>query len=84
MKNFYLCFSFCIIIFSNAFSQNIISGRITDAAGKAIPSVNVILKNTSFGTTANENGFYELSIPTSTGTLEFSSLGFETKLIEIN
>ncbi|MCF4100844.1 SusC/RagA family TonB-linked outer membrane protein [Gillisia sp. M10.2A] len=84
MKKFYLCLSFCFFAFINVFSQHIINGRVTDAAGTAIPFVSVILKNTSLGTISNENGVYELSIPTSTGTLEFSSLGFETKLIEID
>lgn len=49
-----------------------------------IAYANVYLKNTKFGTTTNKNGFYELkNIPNGNYILTVSSVGFETKTIEI-
>jgi hypothetical protein len=68
-----------------AFSQ--ITGKITSTDGQGIPFVSVTLENTYTGTTANEQGSYELNIK-SPGkyTLLFQSIGFKTKKIplEIN
>ena len=73
-----LCLSF------TAFSQENISGKVIDSTGAAIPFVNVILKNSSMGTTTNSEGFYRLNLNELTGSLEFSSLGFATQIVEIN
>jgi TonB-linked SusC/RagA family outer membrane protein len=82
MKILFLCLSFFLAI--KGFAQNQISGKVSDATGTGIPNVNVILLNSTLGTITNEDGFYTLIIPNLTGTLEFSSLGFQTKLVEID
>lgn len=82
MKILLLCLAFCVSFAGLA--QTIITGKVTDSNGNAIPFANVILKNTSTGTTTNENGNYSLEISDPTGTLEFSSIGYIIISLPIN
>ncbi|CAN5307305.1 SusC/RagA family TonB-linked outer membrane protein [soil metagenome] len=82
MKIILMCLAFCLA--ATGFAQNQVSGKVLDESGTGIPLVNVILKNSSIGTTTNEDGSYQINIPTLEGILEFSSLGYQTRLIEIN
>lgn len=59
-----------------------IKGKVTDKAGQPIPYTTVIIENTYNGTSANDNGLYELTIKEKGKyTLVFQSLGFKTKKI---
>ncbi len=82
MRTLLLCLVFCVSIAGQA--QTIIKGKVTDSNGNAIPFANVILKNTSTGTTTNETGNYSLEVSDPTGTLEFSSIGYTTLSLPIN
>lgn len=54
-----------------------VSGRITSAKdGTELPAVNVRIKNTTRGTVADINGFYELNVRKPGDTLVFSFIGF--------
>jgi TonB-linked SusC/RagA family outer membrane protein len=57
----------------------IITGKITDATGAPLPGVNVIVKGTTVGTTANANGEYTLEIPGDDAILVFSFIGYATQ-----
>lgn len=61
--------------------QRVVTGTVTDAAGKAIPGVNVVVKGTSVATQTDANGVYRISAPVNS-TLVFSSVGFGT--MELN
>jgi hypothetical protein len=59
-----------------------IKGKITSKDGQPIPFVSVTLENTYTGTTANEEGQYELNLKAEGRyTLIFQSLGFKTKKV---
>lgn len=61
-----------------------IQGKITDANGNPIPFASVAIENTYTGTTANEQGQYELSIKnTGSYTVVYQSLGYKTKKQQI-
>lgn len=61
-----------------AFSQ--IKGKITSSDGETIPFASITIENTYTGTSANENGEYELNVKkTGNYTVVFQSLGFKTK-----
>lgn len=60
-----------------------ITGTISTAEGEPIPFVNVILKGTSTGTSADMDGNYAISAPAD-GTLVFSYIGYATREIAIN
>ncbi|KSA12790.1 Outer membrane protein Omp121 [Maribacter dokdonensis DSW-8] len=65
-------------------AQETITGTVKDTDGNTIPYVNIVLSGTLNGTTTNENGIYTIDVPNLSGALEFSVLGYETKIITIN
>jgi TonB-dependent starch-binding outer membrane protein SusC len=56
--------------------ERVISGAVTDASGKGVPGVSVTIKGQSGGTTTNESGAYNISVPVSARTLIFTSVGY--------
>jgi len=57
-----------------------ISGRVTDRqSGDGLPGVTVLLRGTTVGVSTNSDGTYTLSVPTSGGTLTFTSVGYITQ-----
>ena len=62
------------------FSQVKISGKVTGVDGQGIPLVSVQIRNTSFGTTTDNSGNFELDASLNPGnyTIEFSGIGFKT------
>ncbi len=85
MKN-KLLFTFSLLVFlaSTAVAQEerTIEGTVTDAEGKSLPGVNVLVKGTNIGTATNAEGHYEITISEENVTLIFSMVGFEQQ--EIN
>ncbi len=73
-----------LVLFITSLTYGQIKGKITATTGEAIPFANITVENTYTGTTANENGQYELALK-STGkyTLIFQSLGYKTKKLTI-
>ncbi|WP_167597558.1 TonB-dependent receptor [Leeuwenhoekiella sp. ZYFB001] len=67
---------------------NAISGTVVDQNGNALPNANVYLENTNYGTSSNEDGFYQISnISNGTYVVKVSEMGFKTftsKAITIN
>ncbi len=61
----------------------IISGRVTDETGQALPGETVLLKNTSNGTTTNAEGTYRLTVPTTNATLVVSYVGYLSQEIAV-
>ncbi|MEX2601871.1 MAG: TonB-dependent receptor [Balneolaceae bacterium] len=62
----------------SAQSQSV-SGTVTSVAdGEALPGVNIAVKGTTMGTTSDFNGEYSLTVPSSSDTLVFSFIGYET------
>ncbi len=59
-----------------------IRGKVTDKTGQPIPYTTVIIEHTYNGTSANDNGLYELIVKDKGQyTLIFQSLGYKTKKI---
>ena len=58
-----------------AFAQNSVSGKVTDAKGEVIPGVSVIVKGTTTGTMTDLDGNYRLNVRPG-ATLVFSCVGF--------
>ncbi|WP_047417828.1 SusC/RagA family TonB-linked outer membrane protein [Cellulophaga sp. Hel_I_12] len=68
-----ICFS------AMAFSQQTISGTVTDGENNPLSYVNVALKGSNKGSITNEDGNFEIVISNEGNTLIFSALGFQTK-----
>ncbi len=60
-----------------------ITGKITGDNGEALSGVSVTIKGTSRGTTSNNNGEFELTVPEN-GTLVISYIGYQSQEIAIN
>lgn len=74
----------CLLFFacSTAFAQKVVSGKVTDEAGAAIPGANVLLKGTSTGTVTDANGVYSISVPDDSardGILVISFIGYASR-----
>lgn len=67
-------------------AQHEVSGRVTDARGEPLPMVNVTLRGTSLGVSANEEGRFKIAIPSeraNDGVLVFSFVGYKSTSIPI-
>ncbi len=61
-----------------------IRGTITDSKSSTIPGVNIILLDTNYGTSSNEDGTYSLkSIPIGDYKVKFSAIGYSSKIENI-
>ncbi|MCV6628332.1 MAG: TonB-dependent receptor [Flavobacteriaceae bacterium] len=83
MQSYILMFFFLVIGGATTWSQQTVSGKVTDKKGNLLLGVNVYLEGTYDGGTTNENGNF--SFETQEGgvqVLHISFLGFETQRIE--
>lgn len=64
-------------------ADRVISGSVTDERGLGLPGVNIIIKGTNRGTTANADGNFRLNVPEG-NTLVFSLVGYITREARID
>lgn len=57
-------------------AQKTFSGKVTDNNGEPLIGVSVALKGASVGTISDVDGMYSIDVPSNSGTLQFSYLGF--------
>lgn len=70
---------FFIPILLSAQQKNTISGYVSDGGnGEKLLGANIYIVETQEGTVTNEYGYYSLSLPEGSYTLQFSYLGFNT------
>ena len=65
-----------------AFAQNSVYGKVTDATGAPIIGAGVLIKGTQSGTITNTDGSYQIKVQPG-ATLVFSSLGFSDKEVVV-
>lgn len=72
---------FCVNLSSYVFGQNTssISGTVFDESNQPIVGAVVAIKNTSKGTTTDENGKYTIMVPNQEAVLVFSFIGYKTQ-----
>lgn len=84
MRKLLLLASSFLLLFGHAFAQNkTITGKITDEAGKPVPSATITIKGTRMGTSSGADGSFTLSVPPTSKTLTVSAIGWITREIEI-
>ncbi len=77
---------FLIFLSATSFGQNarIITGKVTDSGGAALPGTNVIVLGTSTGVQADLNGSYSITVQDpATAVLEFSFIGYAKQQITV-
>jgi TonB-linked SusC/RagA family outer membrane protein len=84
MRRLVLFFMGLIISSGYLWAQNrTITGKVTDESGAALSGASVVVKGTTFGTTAGTDGAFSLSVPSSGKTLVVSFQGFTTQELSI-
>ncbi|MCK9640420.1 MAG: DUF5686 and carboxypeptidase regulatory-like domain-containing protein [Prolixibacteraceae bacterium] len=78
MRKFLILFSFFWLLANLASAHNL-KGNIKDKSGQPIPYATVFFKEGSQGTTTNENGDFEILLPSGNYTVTYRSLGFKPK-----
>lgn len=65
-------------------AQNkIITGKVTDNSGEALPGVTIVEKGTTNGTVTRPDGNFSLSVSSDASVLVFSYIGMETQEVNI-
>ncbi|UAM97146.1 TonB-dependent receptor [Polaribacter litorisediminis] len=78
----HMLFVVALLVTSMVYSQTKIKGKVTDENGMPLPGVTIIVKGTKSGTASDFDGNYSIDA-SSSGTLEYSYLGFLTQEISI-
>ncbi|RAK02713.1 TonB-linked SusC/RagA family outer membrane protein [Larkinella arboricola] len=60
-----------------------VTGKVVDETDSAVPGANVLIKGSTTGTTTSSDGNFSISVPAGKQTLAVSSIGFQTKEVEI-
>ncbi len=60
-----------------------LTGTVTDESGQPVPAVNVVIQNTTRGTSTDFDGNYTIEVSNG-DVVEFSSLGFATQTVAID
>ena len=71
----FICFYACISIYAGG-----LKGTIKDKDGIPLGFVTLYIKEIGTGTTANEDGQYEISLPSGSYTVIFQLMGYETQI----
>ncbi len=82
LKRFLIIFTLLFASLSSA--QIKISGKIVNTKGEALENAAIYVNNTTFGTFANSEGVYELTLPKGKHVLIVSFLGYETQQYQID
>lgn len=65
-------------------ARQLVTGRITDAdTGEPLPGVNIMVRDTSTGTTSNADGSYSLEVPGPDAVLVVSFVGYVKKEVPV-
>ncbi|SFD54121.1 SusC/RagA family TonB-linked outer membrane protein [Flavobacterium phragmitis] len=80
MKFKYIGFFMALLCTAVSFGQIKIKGTVKDKANVPIPGVNVIVKGTSSSAATDFDGNYVLNVPNKNAQIEFTFVGFTTKL----
>ena len=68
---------------TKAFAQSTVTGSVTDANNEPLPGVDVIIKNTTKGTSADFDGNFTLENVNDDDILQVSMIGFKTRDVPV-
>lgn len=60
-----------------------VSGQVEDENGGGLPGVSVLVKGTQSGTTTDQSGRFEISVPNENSVLVFSFVGYQPQEIKV-
>lgn len=65
-------------------AERTITGRVSDTNEVGLPGVTIKVQGTKLGTVTDLNGHYSITVPDDHAILEFSFVGYETKVVSVN
>ena len=78
----YLLFAFFVLsafCFKASAQQYVLSGRITDQKNNPVSFVSIYIKNSTYGTTTNENGVYQFKLTAGTYDIIYRIVGYKER-----
>lgn len=86
MNKLFIAFLLLVGAISVNAQKNTISGYVYDTDGGSLVGANVIVKELTLGAVTNNKGFYSITLPRGTYTLEITYMGYaqQTKKVELN
>ncbi len=66
-----------------AFTEHVVTGKVTDENAVGLPGVSIMVKGTQRGTTTNADGEFKIAVPDESATLIFSFVGYLPQEITI-
>ena len=82
-KRFITALLALLFIGVQAFAQNAVSGKVTDASGEPLVGVNVLVKGTTNGTMTDLDGNWNLNNIKQGAVLVFSSIGYASQEVTV-
>ncbi|MFV0506410.1 MAG: SusC/RagA family TonB-linked outer membrane protein [Bacteroidales bacterium] len=82
MRKFTLILVMCFALFSSAYAQKTITGKVIDESGLGIPGVAVVQKGTTIGSITDVDGKFSVSVPEG-AILQFSFMGMKTHEVTV-
>jgi hypothetical protein len=85
MNRFLLLFFMLMsgLVFKASAQQFILSGRITDAKSTPISFVSVYIRNSTYGTTTNEDGIYKFKLERGTYDVVYRYVGYKERIDKV-
>jgi TonB-linked SusC/RagA family outer membrane protein len=81
-SRFVLSLCLALVTVVGAFAQNMVTGKVQDEQGLALPGVSVVVKGTTAGTVTDNAGVYSVAADKQ-GTLVYSFIGYLTQEVAI-
>ena len=73
----------CIFLSLTSMAQVKIAGKVSSSKdGSPLSNVSVVIKGTTTGTTTDNDGLFQIEVPSASSILVFSSAGFTAKEVE--
>ncbi|RYY34520.1 MAG: carboxypeptidase-like regulatory domain-containing protein, partial [Sphingobacteriaceae bacterium] len=81
----YLLLVFSVLCTITAFAQqqHLLSGRITDANNQPVPFTSVYIRNSTYGTSANESGRYQFKLSPGEYNIIYRFVGYKEKTLHV-
>ncbi len=84
IKRSYSLFMLLMLLFTFAYAQQVVTGKVTNMNGEPLAGVNIQEKGTFNGTSSSPNGEFTLRVSSLNSTLVFSYIGYATKEVSLN
>ena len=82
MRKYFLILRTLLIFWlsiNTVLQAQVVKGRITDSHGRPVSNASLFVKELKLGTSANDEGYYDLKVAKGTYTFVFQCLGYETE-----